>query len=279
MDIPKLVFKGSKPGPRLLVLGAIHGNETAGPAAIRRLAAELEARKIVLTAGELTMVPVCNQKAYRQNTRYVDENLNRVFRKHSDPTSYEQRCANRLTDFFAGADYVLDLHSQHVDGQSYCFAQNNSRKLLDFVRALGPECIIFDWAKLYPEGDFTTESYAESLGAVGTTVECGNHTNPKTVDVAYDTILRALVHLGMIPSESVSKPNLEALNLYMTKKYDFQAGGRLAKAWQHLDYLPAGAVVATLEDGTEIKAAEDSYMILPKLTDNRPGEEWFYLAV
>jgi predicted deacylase len=277
MNIPKLVFAGGGPGPRLLVLGAIHGNETAGPEAIRRLVADLESRKVVLTVGELTVVPVCNQRAYGQKTRYVDENLNRVFRKNPNPTSYEQRCANRLTDFFDQADYVLDLHSQHVEGRSYCFAQNNSPKLLDFARALGPECISFDWAKLYPEGDFTTESYAESLGVVGTLVECGSHNNPKTIDVAYDTILRALAYLGMVSPKFAVGPSRPASEFYMSKRFDYQAGGRLAKTWRHLDHLPVGTVLATV-GSTEIKTSEDSYMILPKLTDNRLGDEWFYLA-
>jgi predicted deacylase len=277
-DISNYNFSGRRPGRHLLVLGAIHGNETCGALAIERLVADLNLQKIVLEAGGLTLIPVCNPQAYKQKTRYIEENLNRVFTKYPNPNSYEQKCANQLTNFFDKAEYILDLHSQHVDGAPYCFAQNNSRKLIDFVQALGVENIIFDWSELYPEGDFTTESYAESLGKIGTTVECGRHTNPKTVQIAYDTILRAMLHLGMVSPGCISKPTSQTRNLHMLKRYDYQSGGKLSRAWQHLEYLPKGTVLATLTNGGEIKAPENSYMILPKLTNNKPGEEWFYLA-
>ena len=37
------VFEGRAPGPRLIVLGAVHGNETCGTRAIERLLVELTA--------------------------------------------------------------------------------------------------------------------------------------------------------------------------------------------------------------------------------------------
>lgn len=53
-------YLGLKPGPRLLVLGAVHGNETCGTQAIGRIAAEFDAGTLVLSRGSLTMVPITN---------------------------------------------------------------------------------------------------------------------------------------------------------------------------------------------------------------------------
>ena len=36
-------FHALRPGPRVLVLGGVHGNETAGPVAIRQILAEFAA--------------------------------------------------------------------------------------------------------------------------------------------------------------------------------------------------------------------------------------------
>ena len=47
-------------GPRLLVLGGVHGDETCGSAGIDRVLAELDAGTLQLLRGQLTLVPVAN---------------------------------------------------------------------------------------------------------------------------------------------------------------------------------------------------------------------------
>ena len=68
-------FTGLAQGPRLLVLGAVHGNETCGPTAISRVIADCQAGRISIARGEVTFVPVANPRAYRQRTREGDRNL------------------------------------------------------------------------------------------------------------------------------------------------------------------------------------------------------------
>lgn len=53
-------FLGMQPGPRLLVLGAVHGNEVCGTRAIERILAELESGALAITRGQLTLLPVTN---------------------------------------------------------------------------------------------------------------------------------------------------------------------------------------------------------------------------
>jgi uncharacterized protein len=50
-------------GPRLIVLGAVHGNETCGTRAIERVLGELERGELQITRGSLTLVPVANPLA------------------------------------------------------------------------------------------------------------------------------------------------------------------------------------------------------------------------
>ena len=53
-----LRYAGRAPGPRLIVLGAVHGNETCGTRAIERVLAELDSGALALAAGSVTFVPV-----------------------------------------------------------------------------------------------------------------------------------------------------------------------------------------------------------------------------
>ena len=64
--IQPVVYAGERPGPRLIVLGAVHGNETCGARAIERVIAQLSAGRLAIVAGRLTLVPVANRKAYEQ---------------------------------------------------------------------------------------------------------------------------------------------------------------------------------------------------------------------
>jgi hypothetical protein len=48
-------------------------------------------------------------------------NLNRIFKKHSEPLLYEEKLANILCDYFEGVDVLLDLHSISSEGIPFAF--------------------------------------------------------------------------------------------------------------------------------------------------------------
>jgi succinylglutamate desuccinylase len=63
-----------------------------------------------------------------QNKRYVDVDLNRVFKKHDFPTLYEHKLANELTTIIDENDVLLDLHSTHSDDEPFVFLDFNDEK-------------------------------------------------------------------------------------------------------------------------------------------------------
>ena len=58
-------FHGLRPGPRLLVLGAVHGNEIAGTLGIQRVLAELDQGRCHITRGTVSFVPITNPLAHQ----------------------------------------------------------------------------------------------------------------------------------------------------------------------------------------------------------------------
>ena len=108
-----------KPGPRVVVLGAVHGNERCGAQAIAQVVDELAAGAFGIERGVLTMVPVTNPYAYQQRTRQVDRNLNRNLRVSAEPVDYEDQIANVLCPLLDAHDVLLDLHSFHTPGQPF----------------------------------------------------------------------------------------------------------------------------------------------------------------
>ena len=102
-------------GPRVVVLGGVHGDETQGVLAAGRLATD-ETR---LTRGSLAVVPVCHEAAFAADSRTSaidDGNLARVFPGDPDGTPTAQLAHHLYTEVLRGADLLIDLHTS---GQGY----------------------------------------------------------------------------------------------------------------------------------------------------------------
>ena len=162
MMITKYEFRGEKAGISLLILAAVHGNETAGTQASFRIIDEFNRGALRLTCGHLTLVPVCNPEAYRKDVRSIDENLNRVIKMHDNPQSYEQRLANEICPLIRSHRFTLDLHSTHCVGDvpfAFCdYPDDYNRKVIE---ALPVDYVLEGWPEIYGRQaqiqDFSTE--------------------------------------------------------------------------------------------------------------------------
>jgi len=267
-------FFGAKSGPSLLLLGGVHGNEPCGVIAINKIIDEIKRRHIVIKTGRLICVPLCNERAFSANTRYSDENLNRVIRIHDNPTTYEQELANMIVPFIKSSDYVLDLHSQHVDGEAFCFVGRNESSVVNFAQATGAQFIITGWNDLYrTDLDYSTEDYAGSIGKIATTVECGGHQSSQSPVVAYNAIINIMQFLGMIEG-LVMRNNHKTITMTEVVSYN---GGKFAKDWRTFDPLYTDDIIALDASGNKIQAGYDGCIILPN-PSAKIGEEWFYIG-
>lgn len=273
-------FTAPQPGPRLLVLGGIHGNETCGTEAIRQLMAHLQDGTIALTRGTLVCAPLCNPLAHAANVRYVTHNLNRIMHPHPTPTCPEETFAHAVCQLIADCDYVLDLHSFHTPGVPFAFRDYADPATVAFTAALGVPYTLTGWPELYAAtptasgGD--TIGYAHSLGKVGATVECGAHTDPAAIALARQCLLGALGHLNMLASAPLpdAPPRTTVRFTGVTLRPE---GGTLTRAWKNLDPIRTGDVIATLADGAPLRAPHDGFLLMPH-HDAAVGDEWFYVG-
>ena len=104
-------YTGAGEAPRLIVLGAVHGNETCGTQAIQRVMNEIDEGSLEIAAGAVTFVPITNPLAYKKRERAGDRNLNRNLYPNDEPTDFEDRVANWLCPLLARHEVLLDLHS------------------------------------------------------------------------------------------------------------------------------------------------------------------------
>lgn len=306
LHFQSITFTGLAAGTRLIVLGAVHGNETCGTQAIRRVIGEIESGALGLIAGRVTFVPVTNPLAYARHQRMGERNLNRNLAPTASPAEFEDRVANWLCPLLAEHDALLDLHSFHTAGEPFVMLgpEDNTGPLEPFARAaeetalalaLGVHRFVDGWLDTYAAGvarrraagaspreadvhyGIGTTEYMRSQGGIALTLECGQHDDPAAPEVAYRAIHRALAHLAL-SDEAPPAPvdRRQALRLVQVVDRAHPAD-RFAREWASFDPVRAGECIGMRHDGSLVVAERDAYVVFPNPAA-LPGQEWFYLA-
>ena len=210
-------FTSPEPGPRVLLTAVVHGNELCGAIALDWLMRTgLRPR-----CGTLTLA-FCNVEAYARfdpaaptRSRFVDEDFNRVWGVDvldGPRDTSETRRARALRPVVDAADFLLDIHSmQHAtDPLMLCGPLDKGRA---WARRIGyPAMIVSD-------AGHAAGKRMRDYGAFGDPasprnallVECGQHWERASAEVARETMLRVLRDLGTLAPDDVA-PHLPAVD-------------------------------------------------------------------
>lgn len=207
-------FIGDPAGATLIVFGSVHGNETSGLRALRRVSAKLEKLKdeihgrIYLLAG--------NTRAINKNVRFIDADLNR----HWTPESVRRNSpdskisTNRIEDIeerelleilnkiFLTARtevYAMDLHSTSAESTPFAMIGDTLRNR-EFAQKFPATFLLGIEEQL----DSTILEYLNNLGAITLGFEAGQHTDKTAIDNQ-----EALIWLALVNSEILSAENVD----------------------------------------------------------------------
>ncbi|WP_374442996.1 M14 family metallopeptidase [Stella sp.] len=191
-------FDSGRPGPHVMVNAVIHGNELCGAVAVDFLFRE----KVRPKAGRLSLV-FCNVAAYLSfdparpsASRFVDEDMNRVWTPEvldGPRQSTELARARELRPLIDTVDQLLDLHSMQHATAPLALAGLTGQGLA-LARAVAvPELVVCDEGhkagrRLRDYGDFGVAGHQRAA----LLVECGQHWERSSVDVAMASTLRFL---------------------------------------------------------------------------------------
>ncbi|MEQ1518856.1 MAG: succinylglutamate desuccinylase/aspartoacylase family protein, partial [Usitatibacteraceae bacterium] len=293
-----LNFTGLNPGPKIIITGAVHGNETCGTQAITRVLDDIEQRRLRIVAGSVTFVPITNPLAYARRDRVGDRNLNRNLYPVDSPADFEDHVANWLCPLLASHEALLDLHSTRAQNPAFAMLgpENNSGALQPFkhyekeralAKRLGVHRFVDGWLSTYAKGverrvkslgvggdrsnQLTTDprygvgttEYMRSVGGYAITLECGAHDDPSSPEVGYRAILNTLAFLGI--SDSAPPAPVEKYEaLRMMEVHDKNhVGDTFSRAWASFDPLKKGDVIGTRHDGTQLLAEDDGCILFP----------------
>lgn len=105
---------------RILVIGGMHGNEPLGPSVVKMFEQCPSTNVDTLIA---------NPAAYKNKTRFVDQDLNRSF-PGKTTGNIEQKRALSVLKVCKGYDAVLDFHNTHCPNNDCTFVGQSANELL-----------------------------------------------------------------------------------------------------------------------------------------------------
>lgn len=289
--------RGSLPGPTLLILGGIHGNEPAGVLAAERVLPLLQERRAELR-GEVVLLRG-NTRALQLNVRYISADLNRQWRDDNAGTVesgnsvalevselVERRellvALKEVITRARGDVYFVDLHTTSAPGKPFATVGDtlrNRRFALQF-----PVRIVLG---LEEQIEGTLLEYINNLGAVTMGFEAGQHEATTSVDHHEAVIWNATVATGNFRRQDVTELD------HLQSVLKLAGGGRrvvevrcrraispaddfqMEPGFRNFQPVRRGQVLARDRMG-EIRARETGLILLPLY--QKLGDDGFFLG-
>jgi succinylglutamate desuccinylase len=293
------LIEGANPGPTVVALGGIHGNETSGVLALKKVVAELEDQ-----SGQFhgTFVALCgNLAALRSGVRYIDEDMNRIWyrsiideirRKPAGELGSSERVQikNLLTILDQYLDknapfptIFADLHSFSAPGNMVTITSPEKKNVNLLASLHAP--LVFGLQKVLGGGAF---HYYDQKGCITFALEGGQHQDAATVENIRASVMTALQSAGCVDAGDF--PRLRHYKKYLAEKNQ-QLPAQVELVYQHLiepgdrfEMRPGYENFQHIEKGEwlaadcqgKITAQCDGYLLMPLY--QRQGSDGFFVT-
>lgn len=284
-------FTTQKAGPHVMISAVVHGNELCGANVVDWLLTnDIRPLSGTLSLGFMNVDAFLSyDPSHPDLSRWVDEDFNRIWSPGTmddpDRPQTSEICRGKaVRHVIAEVDLLLDIHSMHKPCDPLMMAGlcAKGRQLAQSVD-MGMRTVTDQGHK---EGmrmrDFGAFSDPErSQNAL--LVECGQHWDKRTQDVAFETMVRFLRCTGIMEEEFGAewlenplvgpKDFLDVQDIITVETEHFT----FAKDWQGLEELQKGQLIGT-DQGTIYKAPFDPTVLI--MPDKRliPGKTAVRLA-
>ena len=195
-------FASTEPGPAVMVMALTHGNEVCGAWAVKTaLEMKLRPRRGTLTFGFANVAAFNRFDPNEPDaTRFVEEDGNRIWgaKLDSDQTSIELTRGRQIRPIVEAQDLLLDIHSmQHKTAPLMLSGWTAKGRAL--ARKVGaPATVVADkghaaGVRMIDHGAFADEQSPKTA----ILIECGQHWELASKDVAHDIMWRFLAVSGL----------------------------------------------------------------------------------
>jgi len=288
---------GERPGPTLIAIGGLHGNEPAGTIAAPRVIGRLEEGRFPLRGEFLAVVgnlgALARGRRYREfdlNRCWLPDNLARLQRQDPALDRGEERELRELARTVeearsrgGGPVTVIDLHTTSSHGPPFIVMSDTLRN-----RRLGLELLGTVFLGLEESVDGTLLEYMTEQGHTAALVEGGQHEDPRSVEVHESVLWMALAATGMlrpgeIPDLGRHRRFLRAAQrgtprvVELRYRHDVRPGDgfRMKEGYLGFQEVKKGEVLARDRNG-DVASPERGRIVMPLYQEQ--GEDGFFLV-
>eukprot|EP00808_Paulinella_micropora_P007615 g37340.t1 len=208
VSVPVLVAKGTKPGPVVGMVAAVHGEEVNGTPLIHAFFNHLRDRVDGLS-GTVVGVPVANIPAFNLRKRVFpdqsrDVDLNRLFPGKANGSTAEKYAYYFFTKIVVKFDYLLDLHTA-CNGNlncSYVRADLSDPRIENMAKTVNGDLILHSKGPTggaQEQGATSLRDAATNAGIPSVCLEIGepNEVDPNMIGKVYAGLYRLLLELKL----------------------------------------------------------------------------------
>jgi predicted deacylase len=298
---------GAEPGPTLIVVGSMHGNEPAGARGLRRALERLE--RDAATRRELhgEVVGLAgNLAALERGSRYVEHDLNRIWSDErvervrasgsgeGSPGLTVEEAEMRYLDAEIGRAldaaraagrpvFLLDLHTTSGGGPAFCVLED-TLPMRRFALALEAPLVL----GLEEELSGTLTHWLADHGVVAVGFEAGQHEDPAAVGRAESAVWLALEAAGCLapgvrPEVEEARHRLAAERRGLPRVVEVRYrhpvlagdGFRMAPGYTTFSRVHAGQALAVDRDGPVV-TPQGGLLLMPLY--QRQGDDGFFIV-
>lgn len=240
---PVLVVHGAKPGPKLCLTAAVHGDEVNGIEVVRHVLYNLDPNQL---AGTVIGVPIVNMQGFRRNSRYLADrrDLNRFFPGNAQGSAASRIAASLFNEVITSCQYLIDIHTGSMSRTNLpqLRADLSKPRVVELANLLGDIAVLQNKGT---KGSLRRAAMDKNIAAV--VIEAGE---PYTFqEGAIEKSLRAIQHL-LNQLKMYSYPDLPSgtPQFYKSQWLRAKAGGMLFSRISLGQAVKAGELLGVITD-------------------------------
>lgn len=246
---------GKENGSTSITLVGVHGDEKCGVEALRKVLSSLEIERGRVLFG------YGNPRAIEANQRFIDANLNRMFKtdnslSKSEKQSYEYERAQFLKSYLNQADALLDIHASRTpNSKPFIICEANAKEIVNYLPV---NLIVSGFDKVQPGG---ADYYMNSMDKIGICIECGYFGDSQSTQIAEEAVFAFLKTRGHIQNDLKPKKQSYILmsDLYKTKTNNFA----LSKPFDDFEEVSSGQVIG-IDGGEEVRVEKEGVILFAR---------------
>ncbi|MCB0521280.1 MAG: succinylglutamate desuccinylase/aspartoacylase family protein [Lewinellaceae bacterium] len=307
MDSPHIIGRqaGSEPGPLLICIAGMHGNEPAGVLALQTVMHLLDREPLVnhdfKFKGHLLAL-LGNTRAYQEKKRFIEKDINRQWTRENiahirqtpaDKLKAEDLEIKELLEIIEAEIetcrperiVMLDLHTTSASGGIFAIATDHPESVRIAVELHAPVITgMLRGLRGTTLHYFTGENFKYPV--VGAAFEAGQHDDPLSVQRSIAAIINCLRSVGCVRPEDVENKHDDLLKEYsrdlpkiadLIKVHSITAADQfeMQPGYQNFQPVTRDEVLARDRKGI-IRSPDDGLILMPLYQPQ--GSDGFFLV-